>query len=78
MCKILGIGVIADLDRQSPTLCSKLWLDLDIVPMVVTSNPVLRPGRIQAKPPKVNEIADSAARKCLAYDALPLLQKLRG
>jgi hypothetical protein len=65
VCKILGAGVIAELDGQSPTLCSRLWFDLDIVPMVVTSNWVLRPEKEQIQQ-RVDEIADSAARKCLA------------
>ncbi|KIW70024.1 hypothetical protein PV04_02335 [Phialophora macrospora] len=69
VCKILGAGVIAELDGQSPTLCSRLWSELDIVPMVVTSNPVLRSGKARMVSPRVDETADSAARKCLAFYA---------
>ena len=67
MCKILGAGVIPDLHGQSPMLCSRLWSELDIVPIVVTSNPILRSEKGQSIPQRVDEIADSAARKCVAW-----------
>lgn len=66
VCKILGVGVTSDLDGHSPTLCSRLWSELDIVPIVVTSNPLLRSEKGQSIPQRVDEIADSAARKCVA------------
>ncbi|ETI19643.1 hypothetical protein G647_08655 [Cladophialophora carrionii CBS 160.54] len=69
VCKILGAGVIAELDGESPTLCSRLWSELDVVPMVVTANPVLRSEKGKDLPQRVDETADSAARKCLALYA---------
>jgi alpha,alpha-trehalose phosphorylase (configuration-retaining) len=67
VCKILGAGVIADLHKQCPMLCSRLWAELDIVPIVVTSKPLLRIKNGQEMIQRVDELADSAARKCLAY-----------
>ncbi|KAJ9605924.1 hypothetical protein H2200_009773 [Cladophialophora chaetospira] len=69
VCKILGAGVITDLDGQIPTLCSRLWSELDIVPILVTSNPIIRLVKGQSIPQRVDEVADSAARKCLALYA---------
>ncbi|KIX07780.1 uncharacterized protein Z518_02434 [Rhinocladiella mackenziei CBS 650.93] len=73
VCKILGAGILLDLHKKSPSLCSRLWLELDMVPIVVESNPVLQVQRISKNVPKllnnVDEIADSAARKCLALYA---------
>jgi hypothetical protein len=68
VCKILGAGVTLELHHKSPNLCSQLWQELDIVPIVVESNPLLpsTKSREKRKALLVDEIADSAARKCLA------------
>ncbi|KAH0837391.1 hypothetical protein AYO21_10347 [Fonsecaea monophora] len=68
-CKILGVGVIGDVHAKSPNLCSRLWSELDIVPMLVTSNPLVQAGNPRARAQRVDEVADSAARKCLALYA---------
>lgn len=65
LCKILGAGVTLDLFKRSPTLCSRLWAELDIVPFVLESNPLLPIKQSQKRQIAVDEIADSAARKCL-------------
>ncbi|KIW30976.1 hypothetical protein, variant [Cladophialophora immunda] len=69
VCKILGAGVIASVHEKSPNLCSRLWSELDIVPMLVTSNPLVQAGSRGVRSQRVDEIADSAARKCLALYA---------
>ncbi|KEF56775.1 uncharacterized protein A1O9_06965 [Exophiala aquamarina CBS 119918] len=69
VCKILGVGVAADLHEKSPNLCSRLWAELDIVPMVVTSNAILPSRTEKNRVLEVDELADSAARKCLAIFA---------
>ncbi|OAP64254.1 hypothetical protein AYL99_00226 [Fonsecaea erecta] len=69
VCKILGAGVTVTAHEKSPHLCSRLWSELDIVPMLVTSNPLLQAGNARARSQRVDEIADSAARKCLALYA---------
>ncbi|KAL2426401.1 Trehalose phosphorylase [Exophiala dermatitidis] len=78
VCKILGAGITVDLHRKSPNLCSQLWAVLDIVPFVIESNPVLptKQGRERRKALLVDEIADSAARKCLALYAPTKLPRL--
>ena len=65
--KFLGVGLPTTLKQMSPSLCSRLWLDLDIIPIV------MRPDGDQdmdnvgcfwaAK--DVEEQADSMARKCI-------------
>ncbi|KZV71772.1 glycosyltransferase family 4 protein [Peniophora sp. CONT] len=38
-CKFLGAGVTLSLLRDAPNLCTKLWLELDIVPIVFNIKP---------------------------------------
>ncbi|SJL00258.1 probable Trehalose phosphorylase [Armillaria ostoyae] len=39
LCKFLGAGVTLSLLRESPNLCTRLWLDMDIVPIVFNIKP---------------------------------------
>ncbi|KAI0781323.1 trehalose synthase [Trametes elegans] len=39
MCKFLGAGVTVSLLREAPNLCTRLWLELDIVPIVFNIKP---------------------------------------
>lgn len=69
-CKFLGAGLTSDVLEVCPDVLSRLWLELDIVPILVTlgegdggvtggqSNRMMGAG--------VDELADSMARKCLA------------
>lgn len=62
--KFVGAGLPTTLRYMSPSLCSRLWLDLDIIPIV------LRPdGEEREKSfwdvKRVDEQADSMARKCV-------------
>lgn len=41
LCKFLGAGVTLTLLKESPNLCTRLWLDLDIVPIVFNIKPYL-------------------------------------
>ena len=34
LCKFLGAGITLSLLKETPNLCTRLWLDLDIVPIV--------------------------------------------
>lgn len=68
MAKFIGIGVPLDLSKKSPDLCSRLWMESDIVPIVL--NPVQEKNvddetceHWDAK--SVDEQADSLARKCI-------------
>ncbi|RSL38986.1 hypothetical protein CEP53_014410 [Fusarium sp. AF-6] len=62
--KFIGAGLPVTLKYMSPSLCSRLWLELDVVPVV------LRPDH-EAKEKnfwdvkRVDEQADSMARKCI-------------
>ncbi|KAH7368071.1 clock-controlled-9 protein [Plectosphaerella cucumerina] len=74
--KFIGAGLPTTLKYMSPTLCSRLWLDLDIVPVV------LRPDDEHKERSfwdikRVDEQADSMARKCIMNfgpSLVPLLQ----
>lgn len=72
VCKILGAGIARELHQKSPNLCSRLWAELDIVPFVVDSNRLVPTKQAHERQASVDEIADSAARKCLAYVPLSL------
>ncbi|KAH6983275.1 family 4 glycosyltransferase [Ilyonectria sp. MPI-CAGE-AT-0026] len=74
--KFIGAGLPTSLKYMSPTLCSRLWLELDIIPVV------LRPDS-EAKEKsfwdvkRVDEQADSMVRKCILNfgpSLVPLLQ----
>ncbi|KAG6821071.1 hypothetical protein H0H93_007230 [Arthromyces matolae] len=39
LCKFLGAGVTLTLLKECPNLCTRLWLDLDIVPIVFNIKP---------------------------------------
>jgi len=39
LCKFLGAGVALALLKESPNLCTRLWLDMDIVPIVFNIKP---------------------------------------
>ncbi|SCO84437.1 probable CCG-9 trehalose synthase (clock-controlled gene-9) [Fusarium oxysporum] len=64
--KFVGAGLPTTLRYMSPSLCSRLWLDLDIVPIV------LRPDSEEREKSfwdvkRVDEQADSMARKCVMH-----------
>jgi hypothetical protein len=68
MAKFIGIGVPQSLAKKSSDLCSRLWLESDIIPIVLNAvherNISDEPGgHWDAK--SVDEQADSLARKCI-------------
>ncbi|CAK7213206.1 hypothetical protein SBRCBS47491_001723 [Sporothrix bragantina] len=74
--KFIGAGLPTTLKYMSPSLCSRLWLELDIIPIV------MRPDDEQKEASfwdvkRVDEQADSMARKCILNfgpSLVPLLQ----
>lgn len=63
-CKFIGAGVASTLRQMSPTLCSRLWLDVDVVPIVMHSNEdQMKTNSWDVR--RVDEQADSMARKCI-------------
>lgn len=74
--KFVGAGLPTTVKYMSPNLCSRLWLELDIVPVV------LRPDDEHKEKSfwdvkRVDEQADSMARKCIMNfgpSLVPLLQ----
>lgn len=71
LCKILGAGLSVDLHRHSPRLASRLWQDLDIVPMVFRVGTDLSPETVRSVQSghewSIDEQADSVAKKCIMY-----------
>jgi alpha,alpha-trehalose phosphorylase (configuration-retaining) len=79
--KFVGAGVPYDLLKKCPKLCSRLWLELDVVPISIA--PELEGLRMESKETTfwdskcVDEQADSMARKCIMNfgpSLAPLLQ----
>ncbi len=62
LSKILGVGVTIELDCAAPHLCSRLWSELDVVPMIFEGATVIGTAEESTD---VDELADSVARKCL-------------
>ena len=80
-CKFIGAGIPYDLMKKSPKLCSRLWLELDVVPISIA--PQLEGHQMDTKESTfwdsklVDEQADSMARKCIMNfgpSLAPLLQ----
>ncbi|KAK6197196.1 hypothetical protein LQW54_010852 [Pestalotiopsis sp. IQ-011] len=74
--KMVGAGVSAIVKDLSPKLCSRLWLEVDVIPVVLHHYDYTeRPSFWEAK--QVDEQADSMARKCVMCfgpSSVPLLQ----
>lgn len=62
--KFIGAGLPTTLQEMSPSLCSKLWLELDIVPIVMQPEGTVKGNSFWAEK-KVDEQADSMGRKCI-------------
>ncbi|EKD13983.1 trehalose synthase [Drepanopeziza brunnea f. sp. 'multigermtubi' MB_m1] len=81
IAKFVGAGLPTELLKKAPKLCSRLWLDLDIVPISIV--PELEGYEMSSKEKSfwnskcVDEQADSMARKCIMHfgpSLAPLLQ----
>lgn len=70
LVKFIGAGLPQPLQDVSPTLSSRLWLELDIVPISIPVNLVYTNGS-QIRPAaywdnkSIDEQADSMARRCI-------------
>ncbi|KAL1842945.1 hypothetical protein VTJ49DRAFT_3586 [Mycothermus thermophilus] len=74
--KFIGAGLPTTLKYMSPTLCSRLWLELDIVPIVMRPDDEHK-ERSFWDVKRVDEQADSMVRKCIMNfgpSLVPLLQ----
>lgn len=80
-CKFIGAGIPYDLIKKSPKLCSRLWLELDVVPISIA--PQIDGYQVDTKEitfwdsKLVDEQADSMVRKCIMNfgpSLAPLLQ----
>jgi len=63
-CKFIGAGLPTTLKVMSPTLCSRLWLELDIVPIVMRPDDENKEKNFW-NVKRIDEQADSMARKCI-------------
>jgi hypothetical protein len=76
LAKFIGAGLPQGLRERSPSLPSRLWLELDIVPILIMVDIVDHGARTKIKDPSywhnkaVDEQADSMVRKCLMYASL--------
>jgi hypothetical protein len=70
-CKFIGAGLPHELTEKALNLCSRLWAELDIVPIAMHPD---KDGHSQHAKDKeywdlkrIDEQADSMARKCIMY-----------
>ncbi|KAF2084662.1 glycosyltransferase family 4 protein [Saccharata proteae CBS 121410] len=63
--KFVGAGISKELFEMSPKLPSRLWWELDIVPMVFEHG--LEDSGYESSAPSIDEEADAMARKCLMF-----------
>ncbi len=69
LCKFLSAGLPESLMEMSPKLCSRLWAELDIVPIVLHIGKGHRHDTVQGQTywdlKRIDEQADSMARKSI-------------
>lgn len=69
LAKFVGAGLPNELLARAPKLCSRLWLELDIVPIAnlaeVENEAEAKRARAFWSAKCVDEQADSMARKCI-------------
>jgi hypothetical protein len=61
--KFSGAGIPKDLTNKYPTLCSRLWAELDVLPIEIHKSTGDEKSYWSKK--RVDEQADSMARKCI-------------
>lgn len=68
--KFIGAGISAQLAERNPRLSSRLWLELDIMPLVVPGDKTLSSGyheNVHWGARKQDEQAEYLAMKCVRY-----------
>ncbi|POR39211.1 Trehalose synthase-like protein [Tolypocladium paradoxum] len=65
MAKFIGAGLPSTLTDVCSSLCSRLWLELDTVPIVMPAESQRKKDFWKAK--RVDEQADSMARRCIMH-----------
>lgn len=66
--KFIGLAMSADLAERCPDLCARLWLELDIIPIVLRkAEENVSWGSYDEQLPfkSLDEQAESMARKCI-------------
>jgi hypothetical protein len=63
MAKFIGAGLPETMTELCPSLCSRLWLGIDVVPIVMPAQSHHNKELWQVK--RVDEQADSMARRCI-------------
>ncbi|KAK9474614.1 uncharacterized protein V1510DRAFT_411494 [Dipodascopsis tothii] len=65
--KFVGVGLSTTIVEYCPRLCSRLWLELDVLPFVIPYESLVPEDPSLAYQPSCDEIADSLARKTVMY-----------
>jgi hypothetical protein len=74
--RFMGIAMPGAVSTRIPTLCSRLWHELDILPIVFSEASILTFGsknedkKTETKAKSTDELAESMARRCLRCDFL--------
>lgn len=67
--KFIGVAMPMELSERCPALCSRLWRELDIIPVVLQEpeKPSEDSNGTPWKAKSVDELAESMARKCVRH-----------
>ncbi|KAI9764961.1 MAG: hypothetical protein M1840_007883 [Geoglossum simile] len=80
LCKFLCAGLPADLLKSSPRLCSRLWAEMDVIPIVLhVRGRLVDEGELKHlhwKSKTVDEQADSMARRSIMFFGPTMLPHL--
>jgi alpha,alpha-trehalose phosphorylase (configuration-retaining) len=78
-CKFIGAGLPYELMEKAPKLCSRLWAELDTVPIAMHPDGEGHSSNHKNKEywdlKCVDEQADSMARKCIMYVSYFVIDK---
>lgn len=76
--KVMGLAMPQRLAQRCPDICSRLWLDLDVIPLALPDEPRHIPASDTDWDSRyTDEQAESLGRKCVRLfgpDSVPLLQ----
>ncbi|KIJ34612.1 glycosyltransferase family 4 protein [Sphaerobolus stellatus SS14] len=74
VCKFIGAGVTVGLLKEVPNLCTRLWLEMDIVPIVCDVKPYVKEA--SATRPKLKHARSGLASGGMSGSDTPTLQQL--
>lgn len=67
--RFVGVGMPYEIANKCPKLCSRIWHELDIVPIALPQrfrvSTSLSPNEVQEEAREIDELAESMSRRCV-------------